>query len=97
MHIFEGLNWYEGVEDFWSEETLNEFIELLAPYEDRIIALLGSHTHYSSIRAPVSSSNPEFKFTEIINPSVTPVYYNNPGYSWIEFSNANKIESFLKR
>jgi len=97
MHIFEGLNWYEGVENFWTSDSLEDFIEILVPYEERIIALLGSHTHYSSIRSPMSSVYPDFKFTEIINPSVTPVYYNNPGYSWLEFSNEKKIENFTKR
>jgi len=47
--------------------------------------------------SPISLKYPDFKFTQIINSSVTPVYYNNPGYSWLEFSNAHKIESFMKR
>lgn len=33
----------------------------------------------------------------IITPSITPVYYNNPGYTWFEFSNTNHIESFILR
>lgn len=45
----------------------------------------------------MSSSHPNFKFTQIITPSVTPVYENNPGYTWFEFSNVNRIESFVLR
>jgi len=63
MHIPEGLNWYEGVEDFWSNSTLERFIELLVPYEERLIVSLGSHTHYMAIKAPISSAHPNFKFT----------------------------------
>ena len=70
---------------------------ILNTYQDRLIVALGSHIHTVSIRAPVSKDYPNLKYTQIINPAVSPIYTNNPMYSWMTFSNHRNIESFYFR
>jgi len=63
MHVFFGLNWFNGMEEFWYAEDFDRFMGILNTYQDRLIVALGSHIHTVSIRAPRSKNYPNLKYT----------------------------------
>jgi hypothetical protein len=57
--------------------------------------LLGAHIHQAEIQAPISTSSPSFALPLILTPSVSPIYFTNPGYTImdLEKSDSGKWES----
>lgn len=55
-------------------------------YEDFIFMNLASHIHRGKFSAAVSSQVPDLKLKSFIMPAVSPVYDNNPGFSFLEIS-----------
>ena len=93
MHIFPGLNYFRRIKDgnevdpiqeFWYQNYTQNYLQICKDFEDDILLNLGSHIHKVALKAPVSHLVPRLKLTVFASPSVSPIYLNNPGYSFIE-------------
>jgi len=52
MHIPPGL-WYAGKdEQFWKNDSMDAFLDIITKYQNRIHLLVGAHIHSGEIRAP---------------------------------------------
>jgi hypothetical protein len=56
--------------------------------------MIGAHIHAADIRNPYSESYPDLNLGLILTPSVSPIYYNNPGYQIMDISDSNSISTF---
>lgn len=75
----------------WHSFPNKTYFELLAEYKDKIILEVGGHDHFASIRyhtgrdvldqSDTKEVEDQLLHNILINPSVTPWYYNNPGIS----------------
>ena len=43
--------------------------------------MIGAHIHWADVRAPYSTEYPDLTQIMIANPSISPIFKNNPGYS----------------
>ena len=84
MHIFPGLNYFNGVQRFWKKRFTQRFLTIMDEYRSDIIICLGSHIHRMGFKSPWSvnyqnSGDDDLKL--MVTPSISPVYRNNPGYT----------------
>ena len=61
-------------------------------YETQILVLIGAQIHQARVAAPISNKVNDLKLKIIVNPSVTPVYYNNPSFSVLELDHDNEFK-----
>ena len=70
---------------FWDESSSNRFTKIVESYGDRILMLLGSHTHFTDLRInlpnPKSTEEKKAKVVMMTTPSISPVNLNNPGFT----------------
>lgn len=66
-------------------------------YRDKFTISLGAHTHKTNVMAPESYEIPDLNFVQIVSAAVSPIYYNNPSYSFLEFDDDVKVEDFSSR
>ena len=62
--------------------------------------MIGGHTHNSDIRLPRSTNHTHLKLPLLMAPGLTGYYFNNPGYTMLEFTaskNANTLRTEIKR
>jgi len=59
------------------------YVEWAEKYKEQIIINLGSHIHKIAVKAPVSEAYPETSLLVMATPSITPVYGNNPGFTFL--------------
>ena len=62
-------------------DFFNDYAGILAPWSDRIPLSLGSHIHRMTYIAPKSSKHPDLDLKILVSPSITPVYFNDPGFT----------------
>jgi len=86
MHIFPGLNDYNGVQEFWHANYTNQLLQIIEEYQDNIQLVSGAHIHRSQVRNPSSSSYQNISVPLLVTTSITPIYFNNPGYTTLEIS-----------
>lgn len=82
MHIPPGMWYYTKDQQFWKNESIDTFLEIVSKYQDRILILLGAHVHSGEIRAPLSFLHKDLtNLTIMMTPGVAPIFKNNPGYT----------------
>jgi hypothetical protein len=85
-----------------------EFLNITYLHQDKIIYNIGSHVHRVALKAPMSSNHTYINHTDsdgkitdqikdfdlkiYASPSISPVYYNNPGYSFLHLDEELKVE-----
>lgn len=76
---------------FWHRDALVAFNQILSTHHDKILFLVGAHTHYADIRAPVMEpgSTVDPRTVLVITPSVSPIFRNNPGYTIMDLNETN--------
>jgi sphingomyelin phosphodiesterase acid-like 3 len=73
-----------AVVPMWVPEWTAKFDALLEKYHDTVIVSLAGHTHTDDFRVINSeSTNPSFI---LINPAISPVYNQNPGFRTVTFA-----------
>ncbi|MBV8585481.1 MAG: metallophosphoesterase [Verrucomicrobia bacterium] len=65
--------------EFWREDYLTRFVDLMHRYGDRIEIVLAAHIHRDDFRI-LSGSGPQGTVGIRIMPSVSPIYKNNPAF-----------------
>ena len=70
----------------------------MATHQKRIRVVTGSHIHRAEFRSSMSALWPDLDVPFLVTPSVSPVYNNNPGFSFLEMTESEvtdlKIYSF---
>ncbi|CDW78580.1 UNKNOWN [Stylonychia lemnae] len=96
MHIFPGLFFFNGVEQFMRTNYTTQLLQIFYQNQEKIQFLFGAHIHWADIRAPLSSEFPNLELKMIITPSGSPIFNNNPGYTYIEMHGSTGKISDLK-
>lgn len=85
MHIPPGVNLYNGGDASWNDYFTQIFIDLVSMYQKNIAGIFSGHYH-----------NGFFQFVGeipiIINPSISPLFGNNPGFRFYSDENFNYTE-----
>ena len=93
MHVPPGQWFINKEETFWKNTTLDRFLKLCTKYQDKILVLMAAHVHAGDVRAPYSYKNKElFNFTIMMTPGLSPIYGNNPGYTFLQIDEGNKTK-----
>jgi hypothetical protein len=96
MHIPPGMWYYARDEQFWKNESMDDFLELLTRYQDKIFIVLGAHVHSGEVRAPQSFLNKDLtNITIMMTPGVAPIFNNNPGYTIIDLDSETQTIKHL--
>jgi hypothetical protein len=91
MHIPPALLYFVSLEDFWKEAYASEFLRILHTYQSKIVLVMGSHIHQAEIRAPASTTYPGLLIPIYLSPSVSPIFFNNPGYSVLDLTEPSPV------
>ena len=82
----------------WNAFPNEAYFELLENNKDKIIMEIGGHDHFTSMRyhthkdiLSVSENDDSLFHNILINPSVTPWYYNNPAVASLEIDDETLI------
>jgi hypothetical protein len=97
MHIYPGEYQQNKETYFWEEEFTVKFMDITESNNDRIMIVLGAHTHFTDIRINIpytssvkgflsKNSDPEAKFALLATPSISPNFINNPGFTTFKIS-----------
>jgi len=62
---------------------------VLATYSSKIILSIGAHIHHIEAMAPQSVTVPNVNVVQVIVPSISPVFGNNPGVSLLQIDPTN--------
>ena len=95
MHIFPGLNYFKKdvssnpIQEFWMANYTQRYLDIIYKHQDKIIYNIGSHVHRVALKAPMSSNHTDINLKIYASPSISPVYDNNPGYSFIELDDSD--------
>ena len=100
QHVYGGARYYHPMWNTYPNET---YFELLAEHKDKIIMEVGGHDHFTSLRYHTSSdilavgdgdnegSDDTLFHNILVNPSITPWYFNNPGVSSFEIDETSLL------
>ena len=58
-------------------------------FESNVLFNLASHIHRAKLTAPTSIYVKDLNLNTIIGPSISPVYYNNPGFTVLDLESAS--------
>ena len=83
-HVFPGTNYFQGFEQLWAQPYLDQLLQVLANYNEKIILSIGAHIHHIEAMAPQSVTVPGVNVVQVIVPAVSPVYGNNPGIGLLQ-------------
>ncbi len=76
----------------------DQILQILEPYQSKHIVSIGAHIHHVDVFSSKSFYTPNIALVQVIVPSVTPIYNNNPGYGSLSINEqTQKIESFIFR
>jgi len=76
----------------WQVPRTNAFTEALAPYwSDTIAVAMFGHTHRDAFRLLSSPGSSSSDGAVMVSPSVSPIYFNNPGIRKYYFGGANHV------
>lgn len=98
MHIYPGQYQVFDETYFWDDESTAKFVKIIEMYPDRVMMMLGAHTHYGDIRINLPTSNskggfwntneePVAKYSMLATPSYSLSNYNNPGFTTFKVRN----------
>ena len=89
FHEFHGPNYFMGkYQNFWVPEYGDRFLGLLNKYQHRVSLISGGHIHHLEMRSQIAPEYPDINIPMIIGQSVSPIYFNNPGYTVLEFTDS---------
>lgn len=74
MHVYPGLNMYNGVQVFWQVNATQRFVEIVEPQASKISFVTGAHIHQLRIGAPVIDEGSGTLLPIVASPAVTPIY-----------------------
>ena len=86
MHVYPGLNDFEGVQRFWKKGYANRFLAILNEGKQHVAFMTGAHIHLNRQSAPSSANFPELHVPIFVSHAVSPVYMGNPSYSQMDLS-----------
>ena len=66
-------------------DFFDDYASILTPFRKQIPLALGSHIHRMTYISPYSAKHPDLDLKILVTPSITPVYYNDPGFTVIHF------------
>lgn len=99
QHVYGGARY--NSHPMWFSYPNQTYFELLSQYKDKIILEVGGHDHFTSMRyhtqkdildTSVDGPTDDSLFHNIlVNPSLTPWYYNNPGVSAFEVNDETLV------
>lgn len=101
MHIPPGNDAYKYDQDpkgatMWaplpkkSNTWLNQFLTLVAQYQNTISGVLYGHTHMDELRRLYDPTGKKITEVAISCPGVTPQHYNNPGFKIVQYNASSK-------
>lgn len=95
MHIFPGLFYFSGLEQFFRTNYTTALLDIIHTHSARVKMLIGAHIHWADVRSPYSTQYPDLTPILIANPSISPIFNNNPGYAvlTLEDTTESKIDS----
>ena len=85
-HIAPGLHYANRQETFWKYDYQHKYLDVFEKYHDKIILMIAGHIHTSDIRLPKSKNHTNLQIPILFAPSPTAMYFNNPGYTMLEFT-----------
>lgn len=98
MHIPPGIDAYKtahnrhscsnSVVSFWQDDYTQSFLELMGSYESVVANSFAGHSHRDDFRV-ISGANGKPFFLTLISASVSPVYGNNPAFSFVLYDKRN--------
>lgn len=92
------MNYYvengNPVQEFWFQNYTSRFLDIIYAHQDKVIYCLGSHIHRVAIKAPLSTNHTGLSLKIFASPSISPVYDNNPGYTFLTLGSDLKVEDF---
>jgi len=97
MHIFPGFFNYNGLRVFWKEIYVQQFLDTIERHSEKVAGIYAAHTHHAEPRAPISSYNPSFSKSLVITTSISPIFINNPGYSFLSLDSQGRITDISYR
>ena len=95
MHLPPGKDGFKKAEEveLWDptlgghdRNVQQQFRDLVATYRDRIVGILAGHSHKDGVRVLYKEGKPTKVLFSI--PSISPVYFNNPGFKMIAYDPA---------
>ena len=101
-HIIPGYKYDGSAARMWNDSYVVEFDGILQEYSDIILTVVAAHTHANSLRAYKQETTQGFLGEKpsygptIVCPSITPIYLNNPGFTYIGIGSESqnyKLES----
>jgi hypothetical protein len=62
------------------------FASIITPFSHRIPLCLASHIHRMTYISPTSAKHPDLDIKILVTPSITPVYFNDPGFTVVHLN-----------
>lgn len=88
FHIPPGFSLYSGGSQSWHDAFVNNFKDIIEKYSSKILGIFGGHYH-NSYFALISGK------AIMINPSVSPLFGNNPGFRYFEWDKKDFVDFAL--
>ena len=88
FHIPPGFSLYSGGSQSWHDAFVNNFRDIVEMYSSKILGIFGGHYH-NSYFALISGK------AIMINPSVSPLFGNNPGFRYFDYENKDFVDFAL--
>jgi hypothetical protein len=88
MHIPPGIGVYGGGSPSWRQDCNDAFIDIITQYNTKIVAIYSGHYHQGYFNfvggVPV-----------VFNPSLSPIFGNNPTFRYLNVSENNYYDYVL--
>lgn len=94
MHVYPGLNDFEGVQRFWWKGDAENFLNFLNDGSEHVALMTGAHVHLNRMGVPQSHRYPKLKVPLWVSHAISPVYNGNPSYSHMDLSMVNGTVRF---
>ena len=85
MHIPPGVAMLKEGTPMWLEFYTKKFVEIIKLYKYKILAVFSGHLHSTGFQLIDD-------LPLIVNPSVSPIFENNPGFRYFDLENQNYEE-----
>jgi hypothetical protein len=91
-HIFPGMNYHAKSEYMWHDNYTESYLNITYQYQDNILMQLGSHIHKGNVKASKMHNETYLEVPLILTPAVTPIYNNNPTFSYFELDGKHLVD-----
>lgn len=79
-----------SISDFWQQDFLNQFKEVLQPYDDEIVAMITGHLHYGWSQWLKLADGKQIPIVSV--PSISPIFGNNPTFKVFELTSQGGLQ-----